>query len=303
MVQGQSNRLAEMEVFVAAAERGGFTAAARALSMTPSGVSKLIARLETRLGARLFNRSTRKLQLTSEGAAFFDRCKTILAQIEEAERCAGADEAPVGLVRVSVNVPVGTHLLLPCIQPFLARYPEVALDIALTDRVVDLLDERTDVAVRSGPLPDSSLRARKLGTTRMMIVASPEYLSRRGEPQVPKDLSGHARLGFSYARAVKGWPLRVDGKIVSVPVDGPVQISDGEALRRLVLEGVGMARLAHFQVRDDIEAGLLVPVLEPYTAHDSEDIHAVFVGDGGPVPRRVRAFVDFLADRIGPGKL
>ncbi|WP_421992709.1 LysR substrate-binding domain-containing protein [Qipengyuania sp.] len=292
-----------MEVFVAAAERGGFTAAARAMSMTPSGVSKLIARLETRLGARLFNRSTRKLQLTSEGAAFFDRCKTILAQIEEAERCAGADEAPVGLVRVSVNVPVGTHLLLPCIQPFLARYPEVALDIALTDWVVDLLDERTDVAVRSGPLPDSSLRARKLGTTRMMIVASPEYLTRRGEPQVPRDLSGHARLGFSYARAVKGWPLRVDGKTVSVPVDGPVQISDGEALRRLVLEGVGMARLAHFQVRDDIEAGRLVPVLEPYTAHDSEDIHAVFVGDGGPVPTRVRAFVDFLADKIGPGKL
>ncbi len=303
MVQGQPNRLAEMEVFVAAAEHGGFSAAARARAMTPSAVSKLVSRLEVRLGTRLFNRSTRKLQLTSEGAAFFERCRTILAQIEEAERCAGISEAPVGRVRVSVNVPVGTHIILPLIRPFVDRYPQVELDISLTDRVVDLLDERTDVAIRSGPLPDSSLRARKLGTTSMMIVAAPDYLQRHGVPASPSDLEGHARLGFSYPRAVEGWPMRVGAERLTVPIGGPVQISDGEALRRLVLEGLGMARLAHFQVRDDLAAGRLVQVLQEYTRKDSEEIHAVFVGSGGPMPARVRVLLDFLAGSIDQDSL
>jgi len=298
MVQGQPNRLAEMEVFVAAAEHGGFSAAARARAMTPSAVSKLMARLEQRLGTRLFNRSTRKLQLTSEGAAFFDRCTTILAQIDEAERCAGVSEASVGRVRVSVNVPVGTRILLPLIRLFVDRYPRVELDISLTDRVVDLLEERTDVAIRSGPLPDSSLRARKLGTTSMMIVAAPEYLKRFGAPESPSDLEGHARLGFSYTRAIEGWPMRDGAQRLTLPIDGPVQISDGEALRRLVLEGLGMARLAHFQVRDDLATGRLVQVLQEYTHEDSEEIHAVFVGNGGPMPARVRALLDFLADSM-----
>ncbi|MEQ8542740.1 MAG: LysR family transcriptional regulator [Roseitalea porphyridii] len=303
MVQGQPNRLAEMEVFVAAAEASGFTAAARAEGMTPSAVSKLIARLEDRLGARLFNRSTRKLQLTEEGANFYERAKTILAEIEEAERCAGVGEARAGLVRVSVNHPVGMHLVLPRVGAFLDRYPEIELDISLTDRVVDLLDERADIAIRSGPLADSRLRARKLGWTRLMIVGAPAYFKRHGTPKRPADLDRHHRLGFSYARAIQGWPMREGEKTITVPTKAPVRISDGEALRRLALEGVGLARLAHFSIREDLKAGRLKQVLKSATVHDGEDIHAVFIGDGGPTPARVRAFVDFLAETIGPDSL
>lgn len=303
MVQGQANRLVEMEVFVAVAEEGGFSAAARARTMTPSAVSRLVARLERRLGTRLINRSTRSLHLTREGAGFYERAKTILAQIEEAERCAGAAEAPAGLVRVSVNLPVGRHLVIPRIRGFLERYPQIELDISLTDRVIDLLGENTDLAVRSGPLPDSRLRARKLGTTRQLLVAAPSYLARHGTPDSVASLAGHRRLGFSYRRAVGGWPLREAGAPVTVPTGGPVRISDGDSLRHLALEGLGVARLAHFQVRGDIAAGRLVPVLKAETAEDREDIHAVFVGEGGPVPARVRVLIDHLAETIGPDDL
>lgn len=303
MVQGQPNRLAEMEVFVAVAEAGGFSAAARAGDMTPSAISKLVARLEARLGARLFTRSTRKLQLTAEGANFYERAKTILAQIEEAERCAGVGEACAGLVRVSVNHPVGLDLLLPRVKTFLERFPDIELDISLTDRVVDLHDERADVALRSGPMSNSRLKARKLGWTRLMIVGSPEYFDRHGRLDTPADLDGHHRLGFSYSRAIKGWPMREHDRSITVPTKARVRISDGEALRRLALEGLGLARLAHFSIKDDLAAGRLEPVLNAYTAHDGEEIHAVFIGDGGPTPARVRALVDYLAETIGPDDL
>jgi len=303
MVQGQSNRLAEMEVFVAVAEAGGFSAAARAGDMTPSAISKLVARLEARLGARLFTRSTRKLQLTAEGANFYERAKTILAQIEEAEQCAGVGEACAGLVRVSVNHPVGLDLLLPRVKTFLERFPDIELDISLTDRVVDLHDERADVALRSGPMSDSRLKARKLGWTRLLIVGSPDYFDRHGRPDTPADLDGHHRLGFSYSRAIKGWPMREHDQSITVPTKAPVRISDGEALRRLALEGLGLARLAHFSIKDDLAAGRLEAALAAYTAHDGEEIHAVFIGDGGPTPARVRALVDYLAETIGPDDL
>jgi len=303
MVQGQPNKLAEMEVFMSVAQAGSFTAAARLLHMTPSAVSKLIARLEKRLSVRLFNRSTRRLQLTVEGVAFFDRTRNILAQIEEAEQCAVAGEAPAGNVRVSVNIAVGLRLLLPRLPAFLERYPHVDVDVSLTDRVVDLLADRTDLALRSGPLPDSSLRARKLGRTKMRIVAAPEYLARRGRPSDLKSLDSHARLGFSYVRSVDGWTLEEGGTRHLVRPNARVQVSDGEALRRVCLEGAGLARLADFHVRADIEAGRLEPVLAPLTKHDFEDIHAVFIGDGGPVPSRVRALVDYLAETIDPADI
>lgn len=298
MVQGQPNKLAEMETLVAVAEHGGLSAAARKTGKSPSAVSKLIARLEARLGARLFVRSTRQLQLTDEGAVFLERCKSILDRVDEAERGASRGEEPAGRIRLTVNVPVANHLLMPRLAGFLERFPEVSLEIAVTDRVVDLVDERTDVAIRSGPLPDSSLRVRKLGTTPMKIVAAPAYLDRYGSPASIDDLAAHRRLGFTYSRAVAGWSLRHRGEVVNVPTTGPVHISDGEALRRLAVEGIGMARLAVFQVREDIAAGRLVPVLEEQTAHDTEDINAVFIGDGGPVPARVRALIDYLAEAM-----
>ncbi len=220
MARLEVNRSGELEVFARVVESGGFSAAARRCGMTPSAVSKLITRLEQRLGTRLLNRSTRQLQLTPEGCTFYERGVRILADLEEAERCASENAAPRGRLRVSANVPFGHHFLLPLVPEFLAQHPEVTLDIVLTDEVVDILEQRTD------------------------------------------------------------------------------QASDGEALRRLAVAGLGLARLAAFQVREDIAAGRLIPVLEAYNPGDLEEVHAVYVGQGGYLPLRVRAFLDFLAERV-----
>lgn len=298
MARAEINRSAEMEVFVRVVEQGGFSAAARACRMTPSAVSKLVARLEARLGARLVNRSTRALQLTPEGCTFHERATRILADIDDAERSAGAGERPVGRVRLNTSASYATHVLAPIVSEFLDRYPGVALDLVQTDLVVDLMAERADVAVRAGPLKSSSLVARKLGDTAMAIVAAPAYLARHGEPRTIEELEGHNRLGLGYVRAVDGWPLKKpDGERVVAPAAGRMQASDGEALRRLALGGVGLARLAAFTVRDDIAAGRLVPVLERLNPGDREAFHAIHIGRGGPLPSRVRALLDFLAER------
>jgi DNA-binding transcriptional LysR family regulator len=292
------NRSGEMEVFVKAVEMGGFSAAARAYRMTPSAVSKLVARLEARLNARLVNRSTRRLQLTPEGCVFYERSVRLLADLDEAEQGASAGELPAGRLRVNASVPVGIHVLLPLVPEFLALYPRIDLDIVLTDEVVDLIEERTDVAIRSGPMKSSSLNARKLGQTRMMVVGAPAYLTRCGIPAGPSDLEAHNRLGFGYVRVTEGWPLMDGGDQIIVPVVGNAQVSDGEALRRLALGGLGLARLAAFQVKDDVSAGRLIPVLEDFNPGDLEEIHAVYLGQGGHLPTRVRAFLDFLAEHV-----
>lgn len=291
------NRSGEMDVFAQVVELGGFSPAARAAGMTPSAVSKLIARLEARLGARLLNRSTRQLQVTPEGSAFYERAKRILADMEDAERAAGAGEQPVGRVRINTSASYANHVLAPLLPDFLALHAGITLDLVLTDAVVDLLAARADVAVRAGPMKSSSLVARKLGETQPVIVAAPAYLARCGEPRTVADLERHNRLGFGYTRAVDGWPLREKGKTVVVPATGRVQASDGEGLRQLALAGVGLARLGAFTVRADIAAGRLVRVLAPLDTGEKEPFHAVYVGQGGPLPSRVRALLDFLAER------
>lgn len=298
MARLEVNRSGEMEVFVCVIELGGFSAAARACGMTPSAVSKLVARLEQRLGTRLVNRSTRQLQLTPEGRAFYERGVRILADLEEAERCACTHTSPRGRLRVNANVPFGHHFLLPLAPQFLARHTDVTLDIVLTDEVIDILEQRTDVAVRAGPMKDSNLVARKLGGTRMVIVGTPGYLAHRGTPTTPQELVHHNRLGANYARAQPGWPLRYAGEDSVLPVTGNAQASDGEALRQLALAGLGLARLAAFQVREDIAAGRLLPVLEDCNPGDIEEVHAVYLGQGGYLPLRVRAFLDFLAETV-----
>lgn len=301
MARLEVNRSGELEVFVRVIELGGFSAAARAGGMTPSAVSKLVARLEQRLGTRLVNRSTRQLQLTPEGSAFYERGVRILADLQEAERCASAHTVPRGRLRVNANVPFGHHFLLPLASEFLGRHPDVTLDIVLTDEVIDILEQRTDVAVRAGPLKSSNLVARKLGATRMVIVGSPGYLARHGTPVTPDELQTHNRLGANYVRAQPGWPLRRDGQDIVMPVTGNAQASDGEALHRLALAGLGFARLAAFQVREDIAAGRLLPVLEDCNPGDVEEVHAVYVGQGGYLPLRVRALLDFLAEKVDIG--
>lgn len=301
MPRFEANRSGEMEVFVRAVDAGGFSGAARALGMTPSAVSKLVARLERRLDARLVNRSTRRLQLTAEGCAFYERSLAILAEISAAEQAAAAREVPRGLIRVNANVPFGHHFLIPLAGEFLALYPEVSLDIVLSDAVVDLLEARADLAIRAGPLKSSSLLARKLGATRMTIVGAPSYLASRGMPRSAAELAGHRLLAPCYARAVPAWPLAEEGRIIAVAPEGELRASDGEALRELALAGVGLARLAAFQVRADIAAGRLVPLLEAANPGDLEEVHAVFLGQSGLMPARVRALLDFLVGRVELG--
>nr|WP_309395685.1 LysR family transcriptional regulator [Pandoraea sp.] len=288
-----------MEVFARVVELGGFSAAARALHMTPSAVSKLVARLEARLGARLFNRSTRRLQLTPEGTTFHERAVRVLADIEAAEREAAVGAVPRGLLRVNSSVPIGSLYLLPVIPAFLAQYPEIRLDLTLTDTVVDLLEQRADVAVRAGPLRDSRLVARKLGESRVHVVASPDYLARNGPLRTPADLIHHNVMAFNFDRQVQGWPfLDGAGGVTHYPQIGNMLVSDGDTMRKLAIEGLGLARHSRYHVDADLRAGRLVTVLEDYNPGDLEPVHAVYVGQGGHLPARVRAFLDFLVTNV-----
>ncbi|OBQ63582.1 LysR family transcriptional regulator [Mesorhizobium erdmanii] len=299
MARPEINRSGEIEVFLRVVEAGSFSAAARRLRMTPSAVSKLIARLETRLGARLLARSTRKLQLTPEGAAFHDSGTRILADLDAAEREAAAGATPRGRLRVNSYVPFGQHRLMPLLPRFLERYPEISIEAVLTDNVIDLLEERADVAIRAGPLRESRLVARKLGEGRMVVIAAPSYLEARGTPHTLADLAGHNMLAFGFARHIDGWPF-VDaaGAPIIVPIVGNLMLTDGEAMRLAAIAGAGIARLAHWHVEADIAAGRLVPLLEAFNPGDLEPTHAVYVGQGKHLPARVRAFLDFLAETV-----
>jgi len=298
MARTEINRSGEMEAFVRVVDRGGFSAAARALGMTPSAISKLLGRLEARLGAQLVHRSTRKLQLTAEGQQFYEASRRVLADMDEAEHGVAAGAAPRGRVSINTSTSFGSQVLLPLLPRFLEQYPQLSLDVALTDRVVDLIDERADIAVRWGPLPSSALVARRLGETTQVIVGSPGYLARQGLPRKPEDLRAHRQLDFSYRRRVPDWPLRVGGKAVDVPVQGRLRSSDGEALRQMAVAGLGLARLSRYHVQADLDAGRLVAVLEKYNPMETEPIHAVYLGKPGSLPARVRAVLDFLVEQL-----
>ncbi|MCL6706866.1 LysR family transcriptional regulator [Pseudomonas sp. R2.Fl] len=296
MARHEINRSGEMEVFVDVVDLGGFSAAARRRRMTPSAVSKLVARLEARLGTRLVNRSTRRLLLTPEGQTFYERALRILADMDEAERSAAAPGDPRGLVRINTSASYGTHILAPVLWRLIEAHPGLSVEIVHTDAVVDLLAERADIAIRAGPMTNSNLVARKLGDTRLKIVGSPAYLERHGIPTTAAELERHCRLGFGYVRARPEWDVVEKDGIVSVPISGRVQASDGEALRQLAIGGLGLARLAAFTVRADIEAGRLVEVLDDPRTRRLESFHAVYVGQGGHLPARIRVVLDFLAE-------
>ncbi|HSI41905.1 MAG TPA: LysR family transcriptional regulator [Xanthobacteraceae bacterium] len=295
------NRAGEMNAFVVTAEAGGFSAGGRKLGLSPSAVSKLVGRIEDRLGTPLFVRSTRALQLTPEGTLYLERARLILAQIEETERmvATGARAAPRGRLRVSASVAFGELCLLPQVPRFLTLYPQIELDVSLTDTVIDLVDERTDVAIRIGTLRDSTLKARKLMETRRVIVAAPGYVAAHGAPQTPHDLVRHNCLRFNFRRDLDAWPFRdpSSGALLTQAVTGNAYGNSGVVLRRLALDGLGLARLGHFHVAQDLAAGRLVALLDGYNAGDIELVHAVYVGHEH-LAARIRAFVDFFADAV-----
>jgi len=292
------NRIGEMETFLAVARGGSFAAAAKALRLTPSAVSRAIARLEGRLGAVLIRRTTRALALTAEGEAYRDRVAGLMDEINEIEQSIGQARAvPSGRLRVNASVPFGMNDLIPIMPGFLALYPEVTLELALDDALVDLVEERADVAIRVGPLRDTRLKAKKLGRSRMVLVASPDYLAAAGEPRHPDDLDRHRLLTFSFRRSVDSWPFLIDGRVIHRPMEGGFLGNSGEVVRQMAASGGGIARLGRFHAAHDIAAGRLVPVLEAFNAGDGEDIHALYSGHER-LSLRVRAFLDYLEGHL-----
>lgn len=295
------NRAGEMEVFVAAAELKSFSAAGRRLKLSPSAVSKLVTRIEDRLGTRLLVRTTRSLLLTPEGEVYLARAQRILAEIAETELMVanGGQAKPRGLLRINATVGFGERYILPLAGEFLALYPEVRLDISLTDGVIDLIEERTDIAIRVGPMRDSTLKARKLMESHRITVATPDYLARHGVPQTPDDLIHHNCITFTFGRNPGEWLFRdpVSRATYTRPAPGNVQASSGSIARNLCLTGLGIARIGKFDVDPFIDKGALVEVLADYNPHEPEQVHAVFAGHEH-LAARIRAFIDFLAAKM-----
>ena len=297
------NRWKEMLVFAQVVQSGSFSAAARQLDLTPSAVAKLIARLEQRVAIRLLNRTTRQLHPTPEGRLFHESCLKLLADMEEAEnRIAPQNDAPRGHLRVNASLSFGHHVLIPALPAFFKCYPEVTIDLTLTDTLIDLLEERTDIAIRHGVLKDSRLVARKLGDSRHLLVASPAYLARHGIPQTPADLVRHNCLDFNFSHSLSEWRFRLpDGSQQSVAVRGNLQANNGETLLQMALANIGISRMSYFHVAETLRAGRLVEILAGCHVADSKPLHAIY-HSRCHIPARIRLFVDFLAEQLH-GKL
>lgn len=286
----------EMRAFVRSVELGGFSAAARDLDLTPSALSKLVTRLEDRLGVRLMNRTTRRLALTAEGDAYFTSAKRILADIEEAEtEVTRFSDSPKGLLRINVGVAFGMHQLAPALPRFLEKYPEIELDITMTDRLIDLVEEGADVAIRNGHLRDSSLVARRICDLHRVICASPIYLKKHGAPKSPQDLLNHNCISISGAPHLRRWPFDTKNGMETIEVGGNVSANNAETLLQLAATGVGIIRLADVIVGDGIRAGWLVPLLEDVHHREPLPLSAVYLPGKHKSPR-VAAFVTFLVE-------
>lgn len=293
------DRARSLQIFATVVAAGSFSAAGRLLDLTPSAVSRAVDRIEARLGTRLLLRSTRALTVTAEGHAYLCAARRILTDLDDVEREIANQGAPRGRLRVTAALSHGRLCVVPLLGEFVRRYPFILVDIGLTDALVDVATGQADVAIRFGPLADSALTARKVGETRRVIVASPAYLARHGTPRAPEDLHDHNCLSFNFRRAEPIWPFRKDGRDYVLSVKGNIEANNGETLGQLATAGVGITRVGAFSVANEIADGRLVPLLEEFNPGDVELIHAVFAG-GANMPARVRAFVDYLSERIGP---
>lgn len=290
--------LNDVAVFVQVVNSGSFTAAADALGLSKSVVSKYVTRLEDRLGARLLNRTTRRLSLTEVGRAFFERSERGLLEIEEAEmEVSRLQGEPRGQLRINCPMSFGILHVAPLLPAFQARYPSLAVDMTLDDRRVDVVDEGVDLAIRIGDLPDSSLVARRLGPCRHVVCGTPGYFARHGVPQVPEDLADHATLTFRYHASPNEWRfVGPNGAYHKVALQSRLQMNNSLALREAVLQGAGVTLTPTFVVGADIRAGRLRAVLSDYAAMEVS-IYAVYPQRKHLSPK-IRAFVDFMLEQI-----
>ena len=288
------DRFQAIAAFVAVVENGSFARAAERLDRSVSSVSRDVAELEAHLDARLLNRTTRRLSLTETGRAFHERCVQLMADLEEAEQSASeGGVTPRGTLKLTCPITYGTRVLAPIIARFAARHPEVRLDVDLSDRLVDLVDEGFDLAVRIGAIRSQLLVARRIGTTSILCVASPDYLKRHGTPRTPEDLAKHACLTYEFAPSRNQWRfIASDGSERIVRIAGPMHANNGRMLAALAAEGAGIANEPDFIVAPEIAAGRLVPVLADW-AQPAIPIQAAYPSRRH-LSAKVRAFVDFL---------
>jgi DNA-binding transcriptional LysR family regulator len=292
------DRAAEMRVFVRVVDRGSFSAAAEDLGMTPSAVSKVISRLEDRLGIRLLHRTTRRLALTPEGETYHVRAQDILAAIEDADaEVARLGTTPRGRLRVNTGTAFALHELVAALPDFMARYPEIELDLSVTDRVVDLLAENADVAIRTGQVTDPSLVVRKIADAERGLFVAPSYLERRGTPATPEELTRHDAIVVNSVPAINRWPFRQGDGIRIVEVNNKVVVDDAEVALRLAIAGAGILRVSNVLVGESVRRGLLVPLFEDVSVSEPLPVSAVYP-QGRHRQAKVRAFVDFVVERF-----
>ncbi len=292
------DNLSGLIAFVRTADLGSFVAAGRVLGLSASAIGKAVARLEAELGVRLLQRSTRRLRLTDEGRLFHERCRRILDDLDDAQAMLGrARETPRGRLKISVPI-VSYHLLLPVIPDFMAAWPDIELDIDFNDRLVDLIDEGVDVAIRSGDLPDSRLVVRALRPFQLLLCAAPGYLDRHGMPAVPRDLDGHQAIRFRFPNSGKlqDWPL-------VLPSDAPeprprtvLTCNNMEALRGAVVRGLGIGCLPDFLVQEPVERGDLCLVLRDHL--DAPGQFRMLWPSSRHLSPKIRVFVDFIGERL-----
>ena len=286
-----------METFVRVVEAGSFAAVAERLGLARSIVTRQIAALEAHLGAKLLARSTRRLHLTPEGAAYLEKCRDILGLVAAAEGdLAGERQAPRGTIRATLPMSLGTRRLMPLLADFAALYPEVEVVLELSDRRVNLIEEGFDLGIRVSTRLELSTVARRLGSSRMVVAAAPAYLARHGRPARPEALAHHECLGYTLASST-GWNFRVAGEWQTVPVHGRLQANNGDALLEAAMRGLGIICQPTFITAEAVRAGRLEVLLADFELPELQ-IHAVYPGNRY-LPHRVRVLVDFLAERIG----
>ena len=290
--------LEELQAFAAVVDGGSITAAADHLGQTVSGISRALARLEKKLDTTLLRRTTRRTALTEEGQAFLQRTRAILASIEDAEEhMAARRRQPAGRLRVNAATPFMLHAVVPLVPAFRSAYPQIALELDTDELNIDLLERRTDVAIRIGHFRDSTLHARPLCTSRIRVLASPAYLRAQGRPRAVQDLERHTLLGFTQPESLNRWPLRgAHGD--EWPITPAITASSGETLRQLALQGAGIVCLSDFMTAADRERGDLVQVLARDTADVRQPVSAVYYRNT-QLAARIACFLDFLQERLG----
>lgn len=291
------DRLRSMSVFVGVAETGGFAPAARRLGMSPPSVTRAVAELEGHLGCRLLHRTTRSVRLTEAGERYLADCRQILTAIEEAERqAAGRHAEPRGLVSVTGSVMFGRVVLAPILSGLLDRYPEITLSSLFVDRVVHLVEEGIDVAVRIAELPDSALKATRVGAVRRVLCAAPGYLAERGRPETPADLAGHEIIDFVNMKRGGEWSFDSGGKATSIRPASRLHLNTAGSAIAAALDGRGITRLLSYMITDELRAGSLELLLEEHEPAPVP-VHVVHK-EPGQTSARVRAVVDHLVEAL-----